>query len=449
MTDGVREFRSGLWLGAALLSIAPNLPAAHWRVNDTQDLPATAACPAEPRGRQSTRCTLRGAIQRANEAGGGPHTIAVAPGIYPVTGAPGDDSNETGDLDVNANILIEGAGADKTIVRFAGGPDTDRVFDMRSGYVTLKGLTIEGGHAAFPEMGGGIRIRRNVDRPLEVKVIGCRIGGNAAGGGGGGIYNEGVLMVEDSDVVENATAGRADQASGWGGGILNARDSQLTVLNSRIAANLASGHGASGGGLFNDSVAVLRNTIIRSNRAEIGSGVSNSGRALDIQNSDISYNEGNGTFINLSPPWASPQMVTLTHVTIVHTSPRFLLFHDWADFRIKHSILAGGDCYINIGSIVSEGYNIFTFTSPCYGLQTQPTDRLGVDPQLEAGIPKPGSPAIDAIPPRACSGCPVTDVRGVRRPQLYNRPDLAFTIDTPVYDIGAYEVPGRPRIRPF
>src|SRR4051794_12179973 len=97
-------------------------------------------------------CSLRDAIATANgdalvdtcEVGSGDDVIQLAAGAYGVSnGAPGDDNNITGDLDVLAGhgaLTIAGAGAGSTTISAAG----DRVLDVIGGTVTLSGVTLTG-----------------------------------------------------------------------------------------------------------------------------------------------------------------------------------------------------------------------------------------------------------------------------------------------------------------
>jgi len=89
------------------------------------------------------QCTLREAILNANadngvtdcpDAGDGDDTIVVPAGTYTLSipGA-GEDDNLTGDLDITGSTIIQGAGADATIIQAGTTPlnGIDRVFEVK------------------------------------------------------------------------------------------------------------------------------------------------------------------------------------------------------------------------------------------------------------------------------------------------------------------------------
>src|SRR3990170_8265891 len=124
-------------------------------------------------------CTLREAITAALTdtasgatpgecaAGSGADTITLPAGTYTISIAgAGEDANATGDLDITADLTINGAGAATTIVQAcdsSGGPCTgiDRVLHITGAFVTaeISGLTIQNGFLPGFDFGGGIRNR--------------------------------------------------------------------------------------------------------------------------------------------------------------------------------------------------------------------------------------------------------------------------------------------------
>jgi CSLREA domain-containing protein len=97
-------------------------------------------------------CTLRAAIQEANELAG-PDTIQVPAGTFAlaIPAASGDHSD--GDLDITGPLAIDGAGSGATLL---DGTLLDRLVEVHptAGDVTLSGLTVRSG--ASEEDGGGI-----------------------------------------------------------------------------------------------------------------------------------------------------------------------------------------------------------------------------------------------------------------------------------------------------
>jgi CSLREA domain-containing protein len=151
-------------------------------------------------------CTLRAAIQEANEQGGG--TINLNPGTY-VLSIPNDNAlplAATGDLDVYGQLTISGGGADKTIVDGGG---INRVFAMQvASRVTLSDMTVRNGRALAGEEGGGIVNHGNLI--LEnVTVTGNQTTSDAtlsAGAPGGGIFNDVTLQLRNCKVIANTAA---------------------------------------------------------------------------------------------------------------------------------------------------------------------------------------------------------------------------------------------------
>jgi hypothetical protein len=166
-------------------------------------------------------------------------------------------------------------------------------------------------------------------------------------------------------------------------------------------------------GLYNDAGDItLTNTTMSGNHSsdDTGSAVMNMTGTVRIQYSTVTNNTGD---------YAIRSQNTAT-----------------AHIEIGNSILAGnsrGDCYNPYKNIVSTGHNIFGSSPACSGstyFVPDPTDQLGTDPQLSPLLPvgyHPISPASPAVGNADPASCPVTDQRGMARPQ-------AGTCD-----IGAYE----------
>ena len=239
----------------------------------------------------SGNSTLRSAIQEVNSGPGGHETVTdiiLGPGRYAVT-IQGSDENDaaTGDLDITnpfASIVFRGAGVDQTIIDATGLNDLSfQVFP--GGSATFANLTITGGNGGISNTGTVIVTRSTV---LENPGTGVGSHGGLivtestiADNGWGGIYSDGGALVTGSTVSENynvsgvvigglatiegstISGNFASQAGHSGGGIDNS--GTLTVLNSTITANIASGWG---GGIYNNGpLLVLGNTILAGNFA--------------------------------------------------------------------------------------------------------------------------------------------------------------------------------------
>lgn len=188
---------------------------------------------------------------------------------------------------------------------------------------------------------------------------------------GGGIYNAETLTLSDVVVHRNK--------SSLGGGIFNDGNGVLRLLRSRVEENESS----TGGGIVNRGTASIINSVVSKNVAESGGGIVEMGE-LFLVNSHVTHNTAAGNGLENGHGG-------------IYVSHYFL----YGDLHSTNSIIAnnaGGDVWavpadhhhdhahshfygVNIVSDASEtGLNI-----------------LNVDPILdENGVPRPGSPAIDA-----------------------------------------------------
>jgi CSLREA domain-containing protein len=184
-------------------------------------------------GPGDTNCSLRAAIQEAN-ASTNPdelHIIRLLAGRYVLSIAGGgEDASATGDLDITANNMLM-FGLHSTLT-FIVGDGTDRVFHLRSGFITIRNLTIQGGSTS---------------------------------GDGGGVWNTGAFLAQLDGVTltgNHAARGAAFAASS----ITDIRGS-LIVRNSSTTC----GGGISVGGI--DAGVALRDSTVRNNTSTRGGGV--------------------------------------------------------------------------------------------------------------------------------------------------------------------------------
>jgi hypothetical protein len=190
-------------------------------------LPATAAH-AGPNSVACTETALVTAVTAANAAGGG--TITLLPGCtYTLTASHGNDgvNGPAGLPIITTPITFEGNA--NTITR-ASSASAFRIVQVAStGGVTLKAVTVSGGHAttAAHNNGGGI-----LDSGA-VTLTGSTLSGNAADGLGGAIYSSGTpaAVTFTSSTVKSNTAHQA-------AGIASVNGS-LTITNSTVTANAA------------------------------------------------------------------------------------------------------------------------------------------------------------------------------------------------------------------
>ena len=324
-------------------------------------------------------CSLREAVLRANLRGEG--VIVVGPGVHTL-GIAGDneDLGHTGDLDVTGDLVILGAGAERTTVDGGG---LDRVLDVGvGGTLELHGVTVQGGwarpiaHPFFPGAGGGIR---NLSSLVLVRSV---VRSNRAEHDGGGIASHGlVLAVRESTVSGNV-------AGGSGGGIA----AELSDLeNVTLSGNRA---GFSGGGFLAYDDAALRNVTIAGNTADVGGGIARDQVCLVI----------------CPPP---PIPVVLQRTVIAG--------------NVSLSGPGGGGPFADCADLLpsSGAFNVFGIGEGCnprgadrFGTPAQPLDAR-LTPLGDHGGPTPthallpDSPAIDLAPGASCPGA---DQRGRPRP---------------------------------
>jgi hypothetical protein len=217
-------------------------------VDRTDDDPLAFACTAA-----ANDCSLRGAVAFANLNPG--TTIVVPSGTYNLTingtGEGFSGNNSIGDLDISAtNTSIVGAGAATTIIQQT--QPNDRVIEINpnldAAFVTsISGVTITGGHETTGIGGGGI-IAGSIDNVLT--VTNSVISGNTATGagtfGGGGIsFTGGSLTLSSTTVSGNSTSGSGG-GIGYSAGDPFARTPSPGVLT--VSNSTLSNNSASGGG---------------------------------------------------------------------------------------------------------------------------------------------------------------------------------------------------------
>jgi uncharacterized repeat protein (TIGR01451 family) len=188
-------------------------------------------------------CTLRAAIDEAN-AQAGPDTIQLQAGTYNLTnGGPGDDRNQTGDLDVNqaGPLTIQGATSNRNdTVISALDPGTqsssDRVLHLlRNAEVTLNFVTISDGYTGgIGEEGAGIEVDKGASLVLNDSHLTNNDGGNHEAGGG--INTDGAPAASDrSQVTIRRSLIDFNHAGDGGGGLNNNGDA--TVIDSQFENN--------------------------------------------------------------------------------------------------------------------------------------------------------------------------------------------------------------------
>ncbi len=353
---------------------------------------------------ESAPCTLRAAVQEANAAGSA-STIRIPAGRYvlvipptPQAGSAADKEAGNGDLDLNTNISVLGAGVGATIVDGGG---IDRVFETATATeVRLADLTITGGDST-------------AGNSQEIDL-------------GGGVLNRSGITLERVELVANKADG--------GGGMFSIPATSPTIRDSLIAGNSA----FEGGGLRIDSGATIINTTITGNSLRTFKTEDLANKPVGIVIPTIDEISGYGGGID----HRGGSLLTIVNSTItdnhavkggggIGAGQAYTPVSDQLPLgriRLRNTIVAGNtsdagpaNCRTNQVPFESLGHNIDTDGS-CF--LRAAGDRAKTDPELgplaDNGGPTrtrallAGSPAIDA---GSAEGCPKADQRGTARPQ--------------------------------
>jgi CSLREA domain-containing protein len=275
---------------AAASALPPAAGAASFVVDTTVDDPTLQACTTV-----DDDCSLRGAIIAAN-ADGFSDTIILGAETYTLTEVGVDDAAWDGDLDINSDLVLIGAGSGQTTIDGNGGVTGDRVIHIFGDtIVEISGVTITGGTGIN---GGGIL---GIGDLTLTDVI---VSGNTATGSGGGIRTSTSLILESSEVSGNTS--NIDSTPPGGGGGIYAYNSNVTITNSSITGNHTLGS-SSGGAIQTYSgtgghTLSIEDSSIEDNDAGLhGGGIASDSDMVSLQrttvrNNDALGGEGGGIF---------------------------------------------------------------------------------------------------------------------------------------------------------
>jgi uncharacterized repeat protein (TIGR01451 family) len=367
-------------------------------------------------------CTNNPIAANGNDAGAGSLRQAIidaCPGST-ITFAGGVTSVglTTAQLLINKNLIIDG-GAGVTVTRLAGSPDFRIVGVAPGNTATLDSLTMTNGRANV----GGVILNQG-----NLTILDAVISGGLASADGGGVYSQdGVLHISNSTISGNTAANIA-------GGIINVGFStaaSATIINTSIVDNRA----AFTGGMANQGGAlIMTNSTIADNEATDGDptgdggGLTNIGVAFDTTATLVNCTfDGNRQLSAVSPT-----------ADDVYSGN----FGNQSTVTLKNTILGGSTATAtpNLrtfagGIITSLGNNLSSDAGA--GVLTGPGDLINTNPLLAALGNYGGSTPTHALLPGSAAinagnntGAPVTDQRGIARPQLGT------------VDIGAFESRG-------
>jgi CSLREA domain-containing protein len=362
---------------------------------DAEDFsPGDGSCDANQS--PAVSCTLRAAVQEAN-ALAGDDSISLPAGTYALTLAGIEDLAASGDLDVDSAIVIEGAGAELSIIEQT---TEDRVFEVwfSPASLTLVGVTLRGGDAGteISSLGGGIR---NLG---QLSLDGVHVTGNTARLGAG-VYNYGALQIVDSVIDDNLAS---ERIAGIASASTSASGNESTTLEmyaSTVGPNITSGNPTEielGNGA---SAAIYDSTITPANLEFV---------TVDIANENVLFN----------------------HVTL-RGALRAFSYDGSHGLTISNSVVEWCNYGGSLPDILLVGVNASRDDTCGFAASSGIEAPLLLGALADNGGPTPthlpqaGSPLIGTASNAACRA---TDQRGVARPQ------------GAVCDVGAVEVVPEP-----
>lgn len=474
-------------LVAFTLAVLLALPAGAMTLTVMSNADSGGTCPG-------ATCTLRQAIATA----GSGDTIDFAAGITNI-------GLTSGELALSKNLTISGPGASVLTVQRTSG--NFRIFNITGSFtVAISGLTIDNGNLPGQTNGGGISNSGSLtltDVTLShnttfgsgaglynsgssmAMIIGCTFSNNSIpiqGGAAGGIYNQGTMTVDNSNISNNGGRGvggvwnagtitingstiAGNQVSG-SGGILNDTGAMATVTNSTISGNFSS-QGTGGISNFGGTLTINNSTIsgnTASGTTAVGGGITNSG-TLTINNSTITGNSktfNGGGIYNTATGMTTIANSTIAGNTAVSISGSGqgggIYSASGGTVKSKSTVIAlntsgtgdfGGGPDI-FGELTSQDFNLIGNNSNATITPAQPADQIGtagspIDPLLgplqDNGGPTftrallAGSPAID----KGIANGLTTDQRGAGFPRTLDYPTITNAVGGDGTDIGAFE----------
>ena len=300
-------------------------------------------------------CSLREAITAANNdaafggcsAGSGADTIFVQAGTYTLTrtnsGGINEDENAFGDLDINANLTITGAGSGSTIIQagFSAGTGIDKVLAVNPYCINPVNAVIDGvtirygrntqasGSVDFSQTGGGLDYC-GVGNGSFVFINSIVSDNTNVYGYGGGMNVDGITGHTGSITIDHVTFSNNQTLSStfdFTGGALNLFGYQpvINITNSTFQNNSSPTNRRGGAIHYRPSYGgslQVNNSIFTNNSSGEGGALALITTGLPspvtIQNSLISGNIASG--IGIGGGISSDRPLTLVNNTITANS---------------------------------------------------------------------------------------------------------------------------------
>ncbi len=327
-------------------------------------------------------CSLREAITAAN-ASAGADTITLPAGTYQLTlangGGANEDSNATGDLDINDSLTINGAGSGFTIIQ--AGTNTSNGIDKviaanptcASGVsVTITGVTIQYGRNTQPTSdpnfsftGGGIDWCAGGS--AEVFTLSDSVVSNNTNvnGYGGGLNVDSFLATDFTVNITNVTFSNNQTLSTTettNGGAINlfGVGSTVNITNSTFTSNHTTNPTSGGGAIYFRPTTVghlnISGSTFTSNTAPgIGGAIATAtfgtATTVSISNSTFTGNTATNSFggaLDLDSTNVTATPFSLTHLTITGNTAG----------------ISGGGVYVGNSNVTMSNSRIVNNTAP-------------------------------------------------------------------------------------
>ena len=294
--------------------------------------------------------------------------------------------------DLTDSVTIAGPGAPVVALTRSGTAGTDfGFFTVASGVAYITGLTMTGATNTPVINFGTLTLDRVVIQNNTITIP----GDNFPFGDPGGIGNTGILTVQNSTIANNVASG------GLVAGGIDSEGGSITVVNSTISGNISSNNNSAGGIGIYGGMAFIRNSTITLNQAN-NTGPNTSGGGIDASGTSV-------TIVNTVVAGNS-SLTTSSDVSGMFTSP-------------------GGN-YIGVNNAGATGFSggdrVGTVVAPLNALLGPLTINGGPTPTHQL---LPGSPLIDT---GLNSGVSAADDQRGYTPRVFNG-----TVDVGAYEVGA------------